>query len=144
MVTDRVLTFYLSGSLCGIDIAIAKEINKNVEYTPVPNSFDHVVGLLNLRGQIVTLIDLAQLLHFKETNEKRKCHCIILKKNAVNSDQIGFFIDKMGDVIDVTADMYQTAPANIADSEDGFINQIIKFKNEVVLMLNLAKILKTG
>ena len=115
--TERVLTFYLSGSLCGIDIAVAKEINKNVDYTPVPNSFDHVVGLLNLRGQIVTLVDLAQLLQFKETSEKRKSHCIILKKNAMHPDQVGFFIDKMGDVIDVTSDMYQTAPANIGDIE---------------------------
>lgn len=138
----RVLTFYLSGSLCGIDIAIAKEINKNVDYTPVPNSFDHVVGLLNLRGQIVTLVDLAQLLHFKETSEKRKSHCIILKKNEINPDPVGFFIDKMGDVIDVTPDMYQTAPANIGDIEAGFINKVVKLKHEVVLMLNLAKILK--
>ena len=140
--TERVLTFYLSGSLCGIDIAVAKEINKNVDYTPVPNSFDHVVGLLNLRGQIVTLVDLAQLLHFKETSEKRKSHCIILKKNAMHPDQVGFFIDKMGDVIDVASDMYQTAPANIGDVEDGFINKVVKLKDEVVLMLNLSKILK--
>ena len=140
--TEWVLTFYLSGSLCGIDIAIAKEINKNVDYTPVPNALDYVVGLLNLRGQIVTLVDLARLLHFKETSEQRKSHCIILKKNAIHSDPVGFFIDKMGDVIDVTSDMYQTAPANIGDIEDGFISKVIKLKHEVVLMLNFEKILK--
>ena len=137
--TGRLLTFYLCGSLCGIDIKIAQEINRNITYTSVPGARDYVVGLLNLRGQIVTLLDLAQLLNFKQIGDNNQKHCIILKSRLAEPHKVGFFIDKLGDVIDVTAEMCELAPANIIDRENPFIHEVVKLEDEIVLVLDLAK-----
>jgi purine-binding chemotaxis protein CheW len=55
-------TFYVGDALCGMDILKVQEINKLMEMTRVPQSPDYMVGILNLRGQIVTIIDLGQKL----------------------------------------------------------------------------------
>jgi len=138
--TGRILTFYLCGSLCGIDIKIAKEINRNITYTSVPGASDHVVGLLNLRSQVITLLDLGKLLHFKQDGESNNRHCIILKSRLEEPDKVGFFIDKLGDVIDVTSEMCEPPPANITDIENSFIHEVVKLEDEILLILNLSKI----
>lgn len=138
--TGRILTFYLCGSLCGIDIRVAKEINRNITYISVPGAKKHVVGLLNLRSQVVTLLDLAQLLHFKQIGERNNKHCIILKSRLEEPDMVGFFIDKLGDVIDVTTEMCEPAPANIMDIGNPFIHEVVKLEDEILLVLDLSKI----
>lgn len=140
--TGRVLTFYLCGTLCGIDIKTAKEINRNISYTAIPGAAAHIVGLLNLRGQVVTLLDLAQLLNFKQMDERKNSHCIILKNKAEESDQVGFFIDKRGDVIDVTPDMCERVPANLSDVEKKFIHEVVKLKDGILLLLDLVRIIQ--
>ena len=140
--TGRVLTFYLCGTLCGIDIETAKEINRNVSYTQIPGAATHIVGLLNLRGQVVTLLDLAQLINFKQTSARNNSHCIILKNKAEDPDQVGFFIDKRGDVIDVTPNMCEPVPANIADVEKKMIHKVVKLEDEILLILDLKGIIQ--
>jgi len=138
--TGKILTFYLCGSLCGIDIRVAQEINRNITYTSVPGANSYVVGLLNLRSQVVTVLDLGKLLHFKQVGESNKRHCIILKSRLEEPDQVGFFIDKLGDVIDVTPEMCEHTPANMIDIENHFIHEVVKLRNEIVLVLDLSNI----
>ncbi len=137
--TGKILTFYLGGSLCGIDILSAKEINRNVKYTTVPGGGSHVVGLLNLRGQVVTLFDLVPVLHLNQKQEDKQTKCIILKE-LFQGDHIGFLIDKLAEVIDITPDMCELPPANIKNLQGRFISEIIKFDKEMILMLDINKI----
>lgn len=139
--TGRVLTFYLCGTLCGIDIKTAKEINRNISYTTIPGAECHIVGLLNLRGQVVTLLDLAKLLNFKQDRQEQNSHCIILKSTETDSDQVGFFIDKRGDVIDVTPDMCDVVPGNLADIEKHFIREVVTLEKEIILILDISAII---
>ncbi|MCC5464319.1 chemotaxis protein CheW [Pelosinus baikalensis] len=137
--TGKILTFYLAGSLCGINIAFAKEINRNVKYTAVPGGASHVVGLLNLRGQVVTLFDLTQILHLNQKQEDKKTKCMILK-GLFQGDHVGFFIDKLAEVIDITPDMCELPPANIKNLQGRFISEIVKFNKEIILILDINKI----
>lgn len=136
------MTFFLGGSLCGIDIAFAKEINRNVKYTSVPGGASHVVGLLNLRGQVVTLFDLTQILHLTQTQADKESKCIILK-GLFQGDHVGFFIDKLAEVIDITPDMCELPPANIKNLQGRFISEIVKCNEKIILMLDVNKIFDT-
>lgn len=136
----KILTFYLGGSLCGIDVTCVQEINRKIEYTPLPGDETHIVGLLNLRGQVVTLFDLAQILNFKQTAADRGKHCIILKNDLHISDHSGFFVDKLGDVIDVTPERCQPPPANISNWEGRFVVEVVKLAAELILVLDIKKI----
>ncbi len=141
--TGKVLTFNLCGSLCGIDIAFAKEISRDVTFTQIPGEQTNILGLLSLRGQIVTLFDLGKTLTFNNKQQKQGQHCIILKSMPTNPDPIGFFVDALGDVITVTDDMCEPAPANIYNKEGRFITEVVKLENDIVLVLDLEKIVSS-
>lgn len=138
--TGKVLTFYLAGHLCGIDIRYAKEINRKVEYTPVPGAISPIVGLLNLRGQVVTLFDLVIVLNFTQSAKTQRNHCIILKGDTYDSDPVGFFIDKLGDVITVTDEQCERPPLNSNDQGGACITEVVQLQDELVLIFNLDKI----
>lgn len=138
--TGKVLTFYISGIFCGIDIKRAKEIVRNVGYTIVPGVSENIVGLVNLRGQVVTLFDIAKLLKLSIGIEKHGPNCIILKNRPGDPDTTGFIIDRTGDVIDVVQEMCEPLPANITNIEGRYINGVVKLRDEIVLLLDLVEI----
>lgn len=137
---EKVLTFYLCGTLLGIDVTLIKEFNRNVEYTPVPGAYPHILGLFNMRGQVVTLYNLEMLLGLEDTGEN-KMICVILKVPR-DPDQVGFFVNQPGDVIDIDVSESELPPANIG-VEGEFINNVVKLKEELLIVVDPAKIFKT-
>ena len=141
--SKRVLTYYLNGYLFGIDITLVKEINRNVEYTPVPNSKPHIVGLFNMRGQIVTLFDLARLMNYEVDATTKSSVCIILKALPNDPNQVGFLIDKSGDVVEIGEDEMEKPPANVGGIDGEFINSVVKLKETLLIILNAQSIFKS-
>ena len=140
--TGKVLTFYLYESLLGIDVTLVKEINRNVEYTPVPGSKSHIEGLFNMRGQVVTLFNLSEILGLQDEKERKKLSCIILKKPR-DPDQVGFFIDRPGDVIDIDRDDCELPPANIGGVEGEYIDSIVKLEDELLIIIEPDKMFRS-
>lgn len=137
--TENILSFNLCGNLLGVDVTLVKEINRNVEYTPIPGAKDHIVGFFNMRGQVVTLFNLAKLLNLGEMKEQEKLICIILK-SPKDPDQVGFLIDSAGDVLEFSAEEYEAAPANVGASESEYIESVLKLEDELLLVINTVKI----
>lgn len=137
--TMKILTFYLAGSFLGVDVTLVKEINRNVEFSPVPGSEEHIVGFLNMRGQVVTLFDLAILLNIKNEHTIESNTCIILK-SPKDPNQVGFLIDKPGDVISIDNEECELPPANVGGVEGEYINSIVKMKSELLIIIDPKKI----
>jgi purine-binding chemotaxis protein CheW len=135
-VNGSILTFHLCNQLFGIDITTVKEIDRNVEFTPVPDAPPFIVGLLNMRGQIVTLINLAALTGFEHYRNGNRCTCLILKNKTDNSDYIGFLIDNPGSVIDITDENCEPPPANLNISNDHFVREVVKLKDDLVIVID--------
>ena len=137
---EKVLTFYLHGALFGVDITLIKEINRNVEYTPVPDAKSHIAGLFNMRGQVVTLFNLGKLMGYEDGGNRKRSTCIILKASSNNPDQIGFLIDQSGDVVDIRKEECEPLPANTGSVEEEFLNSIVKLKDELLMVIDPGKI----
>ena len=138
---SRILTFYIKGELFGIDIVLVKEINRNIGYTPIPGAKDNILGLLNMRGHVTTIFNISKILGFGEDlNNLKKSKCIILKPfNLLDDTQIGFLIDKSGDVLDINKDERERVPANISSIQDEYIESIVKMKDEILIIINPYK-----
>lgn len=136
----KVLTFYLGGSLYGIDIKLVKEINRNVDFTPVPGSDASILGLFNMRGQIVTIFNLAHIIGSDENVSLDLCPCIILKPTDENQHFIGFMIDKTGDVVDIEDSVCELPPANVSSIESDYIKSVVKLENDLLLVIEPGKI----
>ena len=138
----KVLSFRIQGDLLGVEINHVKEINRNVEFTIVPKAPDTVVGLFNMRGQIVTLHNLAKILGYETKEKKGKAICIILKSAPDNPNQKGFLIDQTGDVIDIEEDICEMPPANVDEDKYQFVKKVARLDNDLLMILELDKIFK--
>ncbi len=149
-------TFYIGETLFGVNILQVKEINNQIKYTPVPDSSEYIKGLFNLRGQIITIFDLAKRLGRKDTEIKDKTRNLILKTgnetkllenkigvfDEIGADAVGFIIDKIGDVIEVNEEEIQAAPANVGDISKEFIRGVVELKDDLLIILNVSEVLK--
>ena len=98
----QVSTFWLSGRLFGVDIMDVKEINTEVDFTPIFHSSKEVKGYVNIRGQIHLVLDLRLLLGFESKEVDINSRVVIFKQSI--AEPFGALVDKVGDILEVSAD----------------------------------------
>ena len=132
-------TFYVGGALCGINILNIQEINKHFEITQVPQASDYIEGILNLRGRIVTIIDLGKKLGLDPVNKDKDNRNLI-----VNSDDehIGLLIDSISDVVIAKEDDIEPAPSNIGGVKGKFFQGVLKTEKQLIGILDIDEVLK--
>lgn len=150
-------TFRLDDHLFGIDVLLVREINQYMVITPVPLSTSSVRGLINLRGQIVTVVDLGVLLGLEPRQIDRNTHSLVLKTHEDLGalrirfgnqeldgpvDTVGLLVDTVGDVVDVDENEMEPPPANVGDIDGQFLSGVIKLDTELLVLLNIGKALE--
>jgi purine-binding chemotaxis protein CheW len=138
MTTKQFVTFRIEDRLVGMDIMKVREVNRVIDITPVPHAPDYVRGLVNLRGQTVSVLDLGVLLGFDQREVMEQSRNIILK-----NDDIGLLVDEIGDVEEATNDEIEPPPANLNGIELEFIECVVKLKGKLLTILSPEKIRKT-
>lgn len=132
-------TFYVGGALCGINILSIQEINKHFEITRVPQSSDFIEGILNLRGRIVTIIDLGRKLGLDPVNKDNNNRNII-----VNSEEehIGLLVDAISDVVIAKSENIEPAPSNIGNVKGKYFQGVLKTEKQLIGILDIDEVLK--
>ncbi len=155
MANRQFITFYLGDDLFGLDILLVREINRNMDITPVDRAPAYVRGLINLRGQIVTVLDLGVRLNIGARRISRDSSCIVLKtrheveRNAVSgvdldnlaADLVGLLVDRIGDVVSVDADAIDPPPAHAGGVKGKFLDGIVKLEKQLLITLKVAELL---
>jgi purine-binding chemotaxis protein CheW len=131
-------TFRVGEALCGMDILQIQEINKIMQRTPVPQAPDYVLGVLNLRGKIVTIIDLARKLGLGGTSAGEEARNIIVNSHDGSA---GLLVSRIGDVIEVQSDTKEKAPANMRGIEGKYFAGVFKTDTQLIGLLNIDKVL---
>lgn len=134
----QISTFYLGEVLFGIDINRVQEINKLSEMTKVPLAPAYVKGVVNLRGRIVTVIDLGYKLgknHAVDTGETTN---IIVESKG---EYIGLMVDRIWDVIQAEENSMNPPPANIGGIHGKFFKGVVQREKQLVGILDIERIL---
>ena len=132
-------TFYVGKALCGIDILSIQEINKHFDVTTVPQAPDYVVGVLNLRGRIVTILDLGKKLGLSQIESNKKNRNIIVRSQ---DELIGLMVDSISDVVTADQDRIEPAPSNISGLKGKFFKGVMKTQNALIGILDIEEVLK--
>ena len=132
-------TFYVGESLCGLDILKVQEIDKPMVMTRVPQAPDYVKGILNLRGRIVTTIDLAKKLRLPPSAESDEMRNIIVNSQ---DEHIGLLVDRIGDVVDIDPGAVEAPPANIGEIQGTFFEGVFKREGSLIGILDLEAVLR--
>ncbi|MBU2643269.1 chemotaxis protein CheW [bacterium] len=131
--------FYLGETLCGLDIRMVQEINDEISITQVPLSPDYVVGILNLRGQIITVIDQSRKIGLGISQIDYTSRIIIVRSSR---DYVGLLVDKLAEVITINKSGIAKPPSNVNGIQGSFFYGVVHtHNNELLGLLNLDKLL---
>ena len=131
-------TFYVGDALCGMDILKVQEINKLMQMTKVPQAPEYVVGILNLRGQIVTIIDLGLKLGLGATDISQDPRNIIVNSAG---GHVGLLVRKISDVVSADMERQEAAPANMRGIQGEYFTGVYKTETNLIGILNVDKVL---
>ena len=137
--TVELASFYVGKSLCGMDILKVQEINKLIEMTRVPQAPEYVLGILNLRGEIVTIVDLGKKLGLKSTEMTDKTRNIIVNSNG---EHIGLMVEQISDVIHAEWEKVEAPPANIGGVQGKYFTGVFKTEDRLIGILDVEKVLE--
>lgn len=136
----RFLTFTIEEQIFGIEIKYVTEIIGMQTITKVPEVPEYVKGIINLRGQIIPVIDV-RLKFAKEAMEYNERTCIIVVD--INQLSVGLIVDSVDEVLKIEDEEIATPPANKTGFENKYIKGIGKVNDSVQLLLDCEKLLKT-
>ncbi len=122
----------------GIEIEKVQEVAVGAEITPVPLSSPLVRGLLNLRGHIVTAIDLRRCLQLSERPADRQPVSLILRTDGA---WVCLLVDGVGDVLEVNDDDFEFPPETLRGRSREFIRGAYKLDGSLLLALDTERVL---
>ncbi|MDM8549166.1 chemotaxis protein CheW [Desulfobacterales bacterium HSG2] len=154
--TRQIATFLLGSTILGVDILLVKEIYRYKAISPIPDAPEHLRGLMNLRGRVVTVIDLSVCLNRPAAANIDDCRLLILKtqeeiRNYINKeiledtslgeDIVGFLIDQMDDVLTIENEAILPPPPNLVDIDEALVRGVIKQGEHLVILLDVTAVL---
>ena len=135
---EQLVGFVVGEEEYAIPILSIQEIIKPIEYTRVPSTPDYVLGVFNLRGSVVPLIDLRRKFSLSSKNEDNDTRYIVLKDGE---SVAGFVIDKLTEAIRIKHSMIEATPETMNNS-NGNIYGIGKRKEGILTILKVEALLK--
>jgi purine-binding chemotaxis protein CheW len=132
-------TFRLGDLFLGIDVIQVQEILRPQEMTHVPHAPSEVRGLINLRGQIVTAIDLRELLHVppcEETSKEEQMNIVVRTCEGT----VSFLVDAIGDVLDIPGSLRAPLP-NTIPHDSTYFSSVFKLEDRLLIVLEPERVM---
>jgi purine-binding chemotaxis protein CheW len=131
--THQYCTFYLDGHCFGLDVLRVQEIIRFQPMTRVPLAPTAVKGLINLRGQIVTALDLRLRLGMSERPTGQEPLNVVVQ---ANDGAVSLLVDEIGDVLEVAENLFERPPETLAKGARELIRGAYKLPDRLLLILD--------
>ncbi len=139
MASTHLVCFRVGRETYGVDIFVVREIVKAQEITSVPGASDYVLGIINLRGKIISVVDLAQRLGLGESTIDRASRILVADLDGFT---VGFLVDAATEVLKLPPDSIEAAPEELKGSvHDDYLEGVGKLKDRLVIILNPGNLL---
>lgn len=148
----QLVTFEVDGGIYALDIRVVKEINPAARLTAVPRAPAHVRGLVNLRGQVVLVLDLAVMLG--RTPDAESTQVVILKTGSevghtrapydagpFGDKPLALLVSQLGDVLTVAADRVVPAPSHVPEARARHIEGVVEQADHLLVILDPCALL---
>ncbi len=129
----QLCTFLVDGLLFGVDVTQVQEVIRYQEMTPVPLSSNVVRGLINLRGHIVSAIEMRRRLGLSpHADTDQPMNVVVRQQGSV----ISLLVDEIGDVVDVDESTYEAPPTTLDGRLKELITGVYKLDQQLLLVLD--------
>ena len=134
-------TFYVSGLFLGVEVTLVQEVIRYQQLTRVPLASDVIGGLMNLRGQIVTAIDLRRRLGMPARDPGQLPINVVVR---ASEGAVSLLVDQIGDVIEVEESAFERPPPTLGGEARELIRGAYKLEGGLMLVLDTARALQLG
>lgn len=138
MTENQFVVFKLGEERYGVDILNVSTISEYLDITRVPDAPSYVKGMINLRGDIIPVINLKSRFNIPETEVSEETRIIIYAIDGVN---IGFLVDEASQVLRIDSKDIEATPAILKGQEREYIAGVAKYEQKIIILLDFAKIL---
>ena len=132
--TNQFCTFVLKGLYFGVDVLEVQEVLRFQRMTRVPLASNDVRGLINLRGDIVTAIDLRARFGLEAMDSDQAPMNVVVRTDA---GAIALLVDEIGDVFEVDPSTYEPPPPTLQGPLRSFVSGVYKLDGKLLLILNI-------
>jgi len=135
----QLVSFTIGQEEFGLNIQRIQEINRVVEITRVPNSPEFVIGVINLRGKVIPIIDLRRRFGFPPKESDKNTRIIVVE---LDNMVVGFIVDAVREVIRIPKSITEPPPPIIAGIGSEYIISVAKMENRLLILLDIERLLR--
>jgi purine-binding chemotaxis protein CheW len=136
--TIQVVSFKLGSEEYGVDIAQVQEINRMVAVTHVPRAPQFMEGVINLRGQLIPIIDLRARFGMPRAEHTKNTRIVVTE---IGTKRVGMVVDSVSEVLRLPVDQIEPAPEMITGVDTEYIRGVGKIEDRLIILLDLARII---
>jgi purine-binding chemotaxis protein CheW len=136
----QLVIFQLGREEFAVEVTQVREIIRMQDITRMPKAPSFVEGIINLRGQIIAVLDLAQRLSLEAAERGPETRIIVVEAGDV---KVGMIVDSVSEVMRINEDEVEPSPALAADVEAVYLKGVVKQDNRLIILLDLTRILAT-
>lgn len=129
-------TFFLNGLFFGVEVLKVQEVIRYQEMTSVPLASRTIQGLINLRGQIVTAIDLRRRLELPARTDEQLPMNVVVR---TDDGAVSLLVDEIGDVVEIQDDIFERPPETLRGVARDLVTGVYKLKERLLLILDTEK-----
>ncbi|KAB2648156.1 MAG: chemotaxis protein CheW [Verrucomicrobia bacterium] len=129
-------TFFLNGLFLGVEVLKVQEVIRYQEMTRVPLAPNMIQGLINLRGQIVTAIDLRRRLELPPRPEGQLPMNVVVRSE---DGAVSLLVDEIGDVVEIQDEAYERPPETLKGVARELVTGVYKLKDRLLLILDTER-----
>jgi purine-binding chemotaxis protein CheW len=132
----QLCSFSVGDHFFGVDVREVQEVIRYQEMTRVPLAPAEVAGLINLRGQIVTAVDIRRRLGLPAPSAEQRPMNVVVR---TDENAVSLLVDEIGDVLTVEPESFEKTPETLVGATRDLIDGVYKLKNQLLMVLNTAK-----
>lgn len=136
--SEQYITFTIGDEDYAISIINVEEIVKVTNLIKVPKSQSYFVGLMDIRGKIVNMIDLSKKIMNKKTTDSQLNRAIIVK---IQNKSLGIIVDKVSHVVHFAPNQIDPPPPSVKGMSSNYILGVAKKENRFIILMDIEKIL---
>lgn len=132
------VTFHLSGETYGVNVMQVQEVLRYTEIAAVPGAPSYVLGIINLRGNVVTVIDTRHRFGLEPGDITDNTRIVIIEADR---HVVGILVDSVAEVVYLSQSEIETAPSIGNDESAKFIQGVCHKNNELLILIDLNKLI---
>jgi purine-binding chemotaxis protein CheW len=135
---EQVVVFELRGEAYAVQVSRIQEIIRLQPITPIPRAPDYVVGMTNLRGQVIPVIDLVKRFALGEAQQTKATRIIVAE---LPNQMVGMMVDNVISVAQIPKSTIEPPPPVVLSVDSEFIQGLTQYRERLLILLNLDKVL---